>query len=370
MKIILSLLFLFSLHHAKYIDSKACEECHEDIYREHAGSMHHKSSILKDEVHRKVAELTTPDKYSCALCHMPATKNLAGVIRGMDHPNPKEVRHQDGVSCFYCHQINNIYHAKAFNINFSSYREGEKPVFYGNLENADDSDKHGSANHPFYKDSEVCMGCHSHKENKYEVQVCNTLDASSKRSDCIGCHMPKKPGIIEKFDKKSRTEYASHEFLGIHSEEMVKKAVKLELERSSEGVTLSISNKMGHAIITQPMRLKFVKTVVARDDKVIWSNFKESPLEDKDATFIIIFKDEKGDATMPGSARGFKVQQNLEALGSKTVNYAIDDLKKGDEVTSTWISYAVNPKIAKKLELTDMSVAKPIKGSSVTLVIE
>ena len=83
----------------------------------------------------------------------------------------------------------------------------------------------------------------------------------------------------------------------------------------------------------------------------------------------LVFKDDKGDATMPGSARGFKVQQNLEALGSKRVTYSLD-LQKGDEVTSTWISYAVNPKIAKKLELTDMSVAQAIKGSAVTLVID
>ncbi len=364
---LLLLLFTFTLQ-AQYQDSKSCQECHEDIYAEHSHSMHHKSSILKDEVHRKVVEITTPDKYSCALCHMPATKNLAGMIRGMDRPNPKEVRHQDGVSCFYCHQINNIYHAKAFNINFSSYREGEKPTFFGNLDNADDSDNHKTGKHPFYQDSEVCMGCHSHKENKHEVQVCNGLDNFNKKSDCIGCHMPKKEGIIEKFDKKSRSEYASHEFLGIHSEEMVKKAVKLELTQSKKGFSLSITNMMGHAIITQPMRLKFVKTVIKRNEEVIWSNYKESPIEDKEATFIIVFKDENGKATMPGSARGFKVQQNLAALETKVIDYRVK-LKKGDEVSSMWMSYIINPRIAKKLDITDKETTRVYQGAQTHLLI-
>jgi len=370
MKIFILVFLLFSLQHAKYMDSKSCGECHEDIYLEHSKSMHYKSSILKDAVHRKVAEITTPGKYSCALCHMPSTSDLAGMIRGKHQPKENDVRDQDGVSCFYCHQISNIYHAKAYNINFSSYKKGQKPSFYGNLDNPDDSDKHSSGKHPFYENSEVCMGCHSHKENRHEVQVCNTLNQYEKTSDCIGCHMPKRTGVVEKFNKKGRDEYAAHDFLGIHSELMVKKAVNLLLAQTDDGIELTISNRMGHRIITQPMRLKFVKTVITRKGKVIWTNFKKSPLEDKEATFIIVFKDENGKATMPGSAHGFKINQNLEAVGNKTIQYIIPDLQKGDEVTSTWISYIINPKIAKKLQITDKDTIKAYKGAEEAIVIK
>ncbi|MEA3521988.1 MAG: multiheme c-type cytochrome [Campylobacterota bacterium] len=370
MKILILISMLFSLQYAKYYDSKSCGECHEDIYREHTKSMHHKSSILKDEIHRKVAEKVTPGKYSCALCHMPSTNDLAGMIRGKHQPKESDVRHQDGVSCSYCHQINNIYHAKAYNINFTSNVKGQKPTYYGNLENPDDSDKHSAGKHPFYKNSEVCMGCHSHKENKHGVQVCNTLNQYEKTSDCIGCHMPKYPGPVEKFNKKGRDEYASHEFLGIHSTKMVKKAVNLLLQQTENGIALTISNRMGHRIITQPMRLKFAKTVITRKGKVIWSNFKDSPLEDKEATFVIVFKDENGKASLPGSARGYKINQNLEAVANKTVHYVIDDLRKGDEVTSTWISYIIKPKLAKKLQITDKDTIKPYIGAEEAIVIQ
>lgn len=363
MKYVVIFFILFSLSlQAKYLSSETCKECHEDIYAEHISSMHHKSSLFRDEVHRKMKETVSKDKYACALCHMPATLNLASMIRGMEKPNLNSVRQTDGVSCFYCHQISKVHHGKTYNINFFSAKDGQKPIMFGNLNNPDDSDKHNSQKNEIYKNSEVCMGCHSHKENAQGFQVCNTLNEFDKRSDCIKCHMPKAPGKVEKFNKKGRTEYATHSFLGIHSAQMVKKAVDLKLSYSKNTVKLEIENKMGHSIIVHPMRLKFAKTVVLREDKIIWSNFKKSPLEDKEATFIIVFKDSKGNASFPHSAVGYKINQNLKAMSNKTIEYKIPNLKKGDIIKTTWVSYAINPKIAKKFELTDKKYLTPDTG--------
>jgi len=147
--------------------------------------------------------------------------------------------------------------------------------------------------------------------------------------------MPKAFGAVEKFNKRSRDEYATHEFLGIHSKEMVKKAVKLELSYENNIIELTISNKMGHSIITHPMRLKFAKTVVQRSGKVIWSNFDKSPIEDKEATFIIVFKDAQDKPSMPHKAIGYKLNHNLKASESKMIQYRVDGLQKGDEITTT-----------------------------------
>ena len=355
---------------AKYLDSETCKECHEDIYAEHIGSMHHKSSIFKDEVHRKMKEAVSKDKYACALCHMPGTLNLASMFRGMEKPNPKSIRQTDGVSCFYCHQISKVYHGKTYNINFFNAKNGEKPIMFGNLDNPDDSDKHNSQKNEIYKNSEVCMGCHSHKENAHGFQVCNTFNEFDKRSDCIKCHMPKAPGKVEKFNKKGRDEYATHDFLGIHSAQMVKKAVGIKLSYSDATLKLEIENKMGHSIIVHPMRLKFAKTVVLRDSKIIWSNFENSPLEDKNATFIIVFKDAKGKASFPHNAVGYKINQNLKAMSKKVIEYKISNLKKGDVIKTTWISYAINPKIAKKFKITDKDTLSPHKGVVKSIVIK
>ncbi len=370
MKVIILILLLLSINiQAKYLDSKTCQECHEDIHYEHMKSMHSKSSIFSDEVHDKVKNAVNKNKYGCALCHMPSTKNLSAMIRGMEQPDSNKVRQTDGVSCMYCHQIRKLHYGKIYNINFVNSNDGPKPTMYGYLKNAEDSDEHYVQTNDMYENSEVCMGCHSHKQNSKSFEVCNTKDEFDKTSDCIGCHMPKAAGGNEKFNKKGRDEYATHNFLGVHSAEMIKKAVKLELSYDKETIELVITNKMGHAIITHPMRLKFAKTVVKRGPKVIWSNFDKSPVEDKEATFIIVFKDTLDQPSMPHHAIGYKLNRNLKANQSKTIHYKVDGLQKGDEITTTWISYIVNPKIAKKLKLGDMSVAKAMKGIEKSIVV-
>ncbi len=363
MKLLIPLLLLLGLSlQAKYLDTETCKECHEDIHYEHVRSMHHKSSTFSDEVHRKMKNAVNKDKYGCAICHTPGAKNLRNLMTGKEQPDERDVRQTDGVSCYYCHQIKQLYHAKNYNINISSATNVDKPNFYGNLTNPDESDKHHAEANEMYKNSEVCMGCHSHKLNKQEFEVCNTKNQHDATSDCIGCHMPKAPGGNEKFNKKGRDEYATHSFLGIHSLEMVKKAVKLELSYKDGVIELVVNNKMGHSIITHPMRLKFAKTVVKRGAKIIWSNFKDTPMEDKEATFMVVLADKDNMPTLPNKAVAYKINQNLKASSSKTIKYNVGKLQKGDEITTTWISYPVNPKIAKKLKINDKEVIKPIKG--------
>jgi len=368
-KFLVLLLFLLSLSQAKYLDSQTCKECHENIYAQHEKSMHHKSSLFSDEIHKKVKELSNEPNYACALCHMPATKNLSAIIRGTEQPDPKDVSQSDGVSCFYCHQISKIHYAKAYNINFSSASSDEKPTMFGNLSSPDSSDKHEASHNKIYENSEVCMGCHSHKENSLGFEVCNSKDAYDKTSNCIECHMPKAKGANEKFNKKGRDEYATHDFLGIRSDEMVKKTVKLELTYKDETIELTIINKMGHSIITHPMRLKFAKTVVLRKGEIIWSNFKETPQEDKEATFMIVFKDNEGKPAMPHTAVEYLVNQNLKAMSAKTVKYSVPQLQKGDEIQTTWVSYVVNPKVAQKLQITSEEATKAYIGAKESIVV-
>ncbi|MEA2111732.1 MAG: multiheme c-type cytochrome [Campylobacterota bacterium] len=372
MRIIIFILIVCSVNAnaaVKYPSSESCNECHENIYREHVSSMHHKSSLFKDEVHSKVKNAVNKNKYKCAICHMPAAKNLRAIMSGEKQPNPKSYRQTDGVSCFFCHQISKIYDSKVHKINFSNYKGEKKPTVFGNLKKPYESNEHYSQSNEIYKNSEVCMGCHSHKQNALGFEVCNTKNQYNKTSDCIGCHMPSTPGTIEKKDKGIRDSYKSHEFLGVYSSAMVKKAVKLELLYKNKVLELTINNKMGHSIITHPMRLKFAKTVIIRDKKVIWSNFKQSPIEDKEATFIIVLKDAQDKPSLPNKAVGYKLNRNLKASSSKTIKYSVPKLQKGDEIKTTWISYIINPKIAKKLDITTEDIIKPYIGVEESLYI-
>ena len=367
------LIFLsFTSLNSKYLDSQSCNECHPKIYEEHMKSMHSKSSIYKDEIHTKLKEKISPRKYECALCHTPAVENLRNLITGKSQPNEFDKQLQDGVSCFYCHQINKVLYTKHTGINFSSYKGEPKPTFFGNLKNVEDSDKHkSSSEHIIFSNSQVCMGCHAYKKNSNDVEICNTLVEYKKTSDCISCHMPKQKGTAPtKLNAKQRKEYATHEFLGIHSETMVQNAVDLKLKQiDNNSFELSIKNKMGHAIITQPMRLKFVETKIIREGKIIWSNFNDSPFDDIEATFAVIFKDKNEKATYPSYAVGYKYNNNIESEKQKNITYNAN-LKKGDIIKSTWISYIISPDIAKKLDIKTENLIKPITGQSIQLLVK
>lgn len=367
MKLITFILIVASLLQAKYISSKDCAQCHSDIYEEHIKSMHHNSTIFRDEVHKKIALATSKQSYECATCHMPSSPNLAEVMSDITKIDEKNPANQDGISCFYCHSIESIHEGKSNNINILA--DQKVPTFFGNLKNPEQSELHKSAKNKIFENSQVCMGCHSHKENDYGIEVCNAKDEFDGTSDCIGCHMKKTTGAVEK-NNKYRLTHANHTLLGVRSAVMVKEATTLALKQVDVGIELSIKNNMGHSIITQPMRLKFVKTTVTRGENIIWSNFSETPLEDKNATFVMILEDEQKNPTIPANARAYKVNLNLKANQSKNVTYNIANLQKGDIVKSTWVSFTINPNIAAKLELSDKELLKPLFGDSKSITIE
>jgi nitrate reductase cytochrome c-type subunit len=374
MKIILFLALLLVSIDAKYMDSKSCAECHDVIHSEHASSMHASSSIFKDEFHRKIKEINFPNTYNCAICHTPGATDLEKIRLGKVQPS-KTKQQLDGVSCLYCHQIARIEKSHKQNKNITTFgREGTQ-LLYGTMQNPGQSDKHDSITinkkYNIFSNSQVCMGCHSHKLNDADVEICQISIDQTKQTDCIKCHMPKYQGGATKLNKKGREEYSSHDFLGVRDTDMVKKAVELKLEKiAKDKIKLTIKNKMGHQILLQPMRLKYVKTTITRDDKIIWQNFKESPYEDKEATFSKLFKNDKNEQVYPPKATGIKYYTNLDTYKSKDIIYNVPALKKGDIITSTWISYDVRPSLVEKLKLSSTNYGKKIVGTSVDLDIK
>ena len=356
---------------AKYLDTQSCKECHEMIHYEHTTSMHHNSSLFKDEFHNKVKNLTSKDKYDCALCHTPNASNLRAIIIGEEKVNKNDTKTTDGVSCFYCHQITKVLELKHKNINFYSYKENSKPNFLAYLDDVSSSDKHNNGSNEIFHNSQVCMGCHGKKYNKNDVEICNGYNEIDEKSDCISCHMKKFPGGVTKLNKKGRTQYSSHEFLGIRDQDMVKKAVELKLGKiDNTHIKLIIKNKMGHSIIMQPMRLKFVQTIIVRGGKVIWKNYAKNPIEDTEATFTRIFNDDQGKSVLPPFAKGILYDNNIKANKQKIIIYKTPSLKKSDIVTSTWISYVARPTLAKKLNLTNSDLLKKYIGIKSELIIK
>jgi hypothetical protein len=72
---------------------------------------------------------------------------------------------------------------------------------------------------------------------------------------------------------------------------------------------------------------------------------------------------------MPHTAIDYKINRNLKAKASKVIKYKVPKLKKGDEIKTKWVSYIINPKIAKKLDIKTIEYIKPYIGSEESVYI-
>jgi len=337
MKQLLFFLLLFSqLTYAKnkYLDNHSCNECHEKIYEEYQGSAHSKG-YFNDELHRGIADRVSTKKYDCATCHMPMADNIEALINGDARPNKSNKTHTDAISCFFCHTIAYVKTAHEKNINIKA-RQAEifKPTLYGRLDRPDDSDKHSSSKNPVYG-KKVCMGCHSHEVNDNNVTIFRGMGEQQESIKCIECHMPEIEGGAEKMDKRARGRHASHKFLGIYDKEFRKTGVDINISTTTDTIEVKLTNKMGHPLIVQPARVKYLEVKILREGKEIWKNYKKEPNEDKEAFFEYRYKDKNGKKVIIPRDSYSSEMNNLEMKESKTLSYKGFEFKKGDRVVVT-----------------------------------
>jgi len=350
---------------ANFETSKVCQKCHPVIYDEFYDSSHRKSSIHTDPIHKAVWDkhpLKSKEKYSCSKCHTPSDTELMQNLADGKSAVPKNspVQTEEGVSCISCHMIDHVEEHAKTNKNVMSTREktlfsaregrkGEKDVsfnmktsFFGLITEKSGSPYHkiDYSNQGFY-DGKMCMGCHSHKQNAHQFDVCET-DAKADAQDeknCISCHMPMIKGNMNTVHETQQHRY--HGFPGAsHQPKMLSEYVHLELEQTDTGFTVSLKNDANHALFLHPLRLAELQVSVERKGEV---------LNLKSVTFVrVIGKD--GKATMPWLANAVVKDSQIQAKESRQVPF-LYHLTNGDVVEMKIGFYRVNPKAASKLGL-------------------
>ena len=370
MKYLLFLLPLLAFSQTKYMDNHSCNECHEDIYEEFQSSAHAKG-YFNDELHRKIADKVSTEKYACATCHMPMADNIKELIEGKARPDKSNKTHTDAISCYFCHTIAYVKKSHKFNINTKARQaKGYKPTLYGRLTKPDDSDKHSSVTNPVYAKN-ACIGCHSHKVNENNVTIFRAMGKKDDSLSCINCHMPEVEGGAEKMDKRARGQHASHKFLGIGDEKFRATGMDINITTTSDTIMIKLSNKMTHPLIVQPARAKYLELVVVRDGKEIWKNFKDDPLEDDKAFFEYTFKDKEGkQIIIPSKAHGHLRVNNLEAMSSKEFTYKVVSLEKGDVIKASMMLQMAKRDCQKVVELSEEKFTKTILLKSVEKTID
>jgi hypothetical protein len=355
-KIFLLMILLLDQSYAKYLTNESCKECHEKIYEEFQSSSHSKT-YFNDDLHRKVADKVSKEKYDCAVCHMPMASNLKDLVVGKARPDKNNKTHTDAISCYFCHTIAYVKKTHKYFDNVKAKQaDGFKPTLYGSLENVDSTDKHTGVNSPIYAKN-ACKGCHSFKKNDYNTTIFRAMDDKQDSLECIKCHMPKVLGGNEKINKKARKDHLSHKFLGIRSESFRRSGIAITINIDKNQLEVKLKNKMAHPLIIQAARAKYFKITQTRSDKVIWQNYKVHPRDDAQAYFSYSFKKDGKKVIIPATATSSEVN-NIEAKSEKTLTYTLSDLKKGDKIEVVLYGKLAKDDCQKVLDLNDTSFTK------------
>jgi len=339
------LLLLAATHTYAALENTTCKSCHPVIFEEYQKSIHSKASIYKDVVHKAVWDkhpAKAKGNYKCAKCHTPSDHD---VMNGKSKLADNEIQRTEPISCQQCHKIESVEKHAKVNKNilttkpktfFSADKElkGTKVVF-----------KEESSFFGMFTKKSGC--CHSHKQNSKGFAVCDLeVKQGDSKESCVSCHLPQVQGSLA-----NQKESATHAFHGqsIHNTtpELLSKYIKLSLDKNANGFNVNIKNEATHTLFPQPLRLNQLKVSIERDGKII---------DLKIESFARVIGTD-GKPSMPWLADAIISDTSIKALETRTVKYD-DVLKEGDTVVVKFGYYVVNPKAAKKLEITDKSVTE------------
>ena len=367
--IFLSLLGLSLFAQEAFVSSHVCSKCHPLIYQEYMGSMHRNASVANDPVHAAVWKkhpLNAKKEYKCAACHSPSDTELMKALKEGEPAMPAQsgIQKNEPIGCAYCHRIQAIQPHADRNINiidpkkrrYYSAKEGKTAdekvrfhsisSFFGLSRKTEGSPFHTiDYTNPIYTDGKVCMGCHSHKRNGKGFAICETKGKpENAKRNCIECHMPQVHGSLSTITR-SRT-HAYHGFAGLHNGTVhLAATIGLGARPKGDRTVVTITNEANHRLFNHPLRLGRLQIEVTRGGRTF-------PIDPVDFYTVL---GQNGKPSMPWAADRVIAARTIEANGETEVEFPFK-VQKGDRLTVTLGYFIVNPKAAKKLEITDESL--------------
>ncbi|MCU7837339.1 MAG: cytochrome c family protein [gamma proteobacterium symbiont of Taylorina sp.] len=387
------------------LNSKVCEDCHQEIYMQWRGSMHAQSAALKDPIHAafykqvigdptKENIRSTKGKYPvCLQCHAPsAAKDKKTKL-------DSKSAYKQGVNCVSCHSLKKYKGIDGnngkLNLGMNAYElsdklQGSNGIFSEQGKAADalrielnkknDTNPHlGRDNNniaylseaevklldlplqgnSLLKTSAACLGCHEKRNNSHGVPLCatgNEMVAGKSRETCQSCHMPIINGMV------------SHEMGGGHDLAMLKRSIRLDIniKKSDTHVSVDviIENQQPHDVPTgAPFRNLYLKlTALDKEGNILWQNFTNHPAkEDPQAYFSYALTDDQGKPAPPPKATKKGSNTRLKPYETRLLNYTIalenvDTIRAEMYYNLLWASL-----VNKKLKDLDTKLKAPKK---------
>ena len=189
----------------------ACGRCHDEVYTEWAGSLHHRA-WTNNNVRRATSNF---EQIGCRPCHSPMpslTDNPS------EAPEYRPFNQADGVHCLSCHGVDG---GRVATTNETPTENAPcRPVFDQRLDRADS-----------------CMPCHQPTHQAFDEY--NTSKAKEDGKRCADCHMPE---VVRRNGALGRS-HGSH---GGLSPTFVRKALDWQAETRGGEVRVSLRNRCGH----------------------------------------------------------------------------------------------------------------------------
>ncbi|NPA03724.1 MAG: hypothetical protein GXO61_02575 [Epsilonproteobacteria bacterium] len=344
---VISLILVGTLY-ASFAPNSDCKSCHPTIWEEFQTSQHANANIFKDPIHAAVWKKHPKSKknaYTCAKCHTPAANNLEELMapNGVG-PDPKNPTQNDSVACAYCHRIKAIREGLVTNTNIISPTPKH---YFGTRKDHIKSPYHEiDTSNPNFLKGNVCMGCHSHKRNRFGLNVCSTNENREiENSNCTRCHMPKVKGSVSTL-RETKT-HTFHGFPGAHvHNKMLRKYVDIEFLPYLKSFEIALNSKLPHDLLLHPARVAFLKVKVIRDGKEVFK---------KQETLVRVIGAD-GKPTPPWLAKEVVKDTMLKANEKRVFEYRFQ-LQPKDKVVAILGYKLVKPPLAKKLGLNEEPIA-------------
>jgi len=215
----------------KSLDAAACGECHSAQYQDWGDSLH--SHSMGAGLLWQLQVLPAKQVLSCLDCHAPLAEQKTLLARELEWPGIAEDRpppyvpqdlHRQGLTCVACH----VRGHRRFG---PPPRAGSPSADTPGLPHA------GYSAQAAFTDSRFCAGCHQFPkdgpmlngkllENTYTEWLASPYAAEGK--SCQSCHMPQR----------------RHQWRGIHDPAMVRQALGVSLDVSSNADRLQVQARL------------------------------------------------------------------------------------------------------------------------------
>ena len=363
----------------KWSSNKQCEGCHIKISTKWETSRHSNSHFSKNDLYKKSLEymvdkspklILNEIKIKCAKCHNPRItkqymksedKILAAMgIEGSqkEYNEALNAEHvKNGINCIVCHNVDEIHLDKeAGSGGLNSIKFGTQGIMYGPLDDAN-SPYHKTEQRAHFTDDNpmLCFTCHHNAKNAQGLEVYATGKEydehknSEQEEGCKNCHMSeKKEGVASNFPisgKQPRKRMVrDHQFASVDNSNIFNEQVDVKDSKADGQFVISIHNKTPHSVPTGYGLREIIINVefFDNDNKLI---------EKSQETIGTIWKDKRGNVTIPHLAQAMIKDTRVQAKSTKEFGFNIPNNTRSVSYKLTY--KLISPYMAKEIGVTD-----------------